>query len=72
MMTLNANPHTGLFVEKQRLHEMGQEIEARRMGNTVKAVGFVSSSERLHEGPKARTFPRLGAKLAAGLNLLTL
>ena len=45
MMMLNASSQTGLFIEKQRLHEIGQEIDARRLGNTAKAVGSISSSE---------------------------
>ena len=46
MVMLNSNPQTGLFVEKQRLHEIDQEIEARRLGNAVSAANFVSTREQ--------------------------
>lgn len=45
MYTLNPNPQSGLFTEKQRLQEISKEIDARRLGDVVSASAFASNIE---------------------------
>ncbi|MEO8393431.1 MAG: hypothetical protein ABI700_10610 [Chloroflexota bacterium] len=64
MFTLN--PQSSLFVEKQRLHEIGQEIDARRLGRDVSIAASGSADD-----PQNRREQRTAIHIVAAIHPYT-